>query len=121
MDNLDTILDNLKNATVVVEANSFEELRHWEKWSPRRKWEQTPIGHVITIGKLDDRPVVIQFNYAKINGESVVFWHATSQVVDYKMIDKWMMERVNPSAMKTDSMNFGNAIGFLDNIAESRV
>jgi hypothetical protein len=70
------------------------------------------MGHMVTVGHIEDRPIVISLSYARIYGQRVVFWEATSQLIDHAMIEKWFEEHfapINPGN-HTDVMNFHHAI-----------
>jgi hypothetical protein len=110
----------LMSAAAVVEADSFAQQMLWERWNERIEWESESLGHGLHIGKVDDRPVYVSFSYAKIKGETVVFWYATSQVVDYKMIEDWIKPKTHSYSTSTDAMNFGNAIIHIDRMIEKR-
>ena len=64
-----------------------------EKNRYRVNWEQVYEGHWIEIGKIGNRPVAIEFSFAIIEGKKIAFYNGCSQVVDHKMIKKWLIER----------------------------
>jgi len=114
------ITDFLAGVVGVVEANSFESLMLWEENQrlDRWRWEQDSMGLLETVGHLADMPVCISLYKSRINGHLLLFWHATSAVVDHRLIDKWMVETLPLSAMRdgdprkgvnrTNAMNFSN-------------
>jgi len=98
----------------LIEANSFEMLTLWEQHSSMCDWEEYRIGDSVTIGYLDSRPVCISRLWAEINGQLVMFYHPTSQVVDYAMIEQWLDEncktKEDGKVPHTDAMNFHNVL-----------
>lgn len=112
-----TYKEMLNDCVYVVEANGNETLNIWSRWCDREnpyghpkryKWE--PFGGWLeTVGHIDDRPICISVMFNKIDGHYVCFWHATSQLVDYKMIDEWF-DKMAPGLKRTDAMNVHNAM-----------
>lgn len=96
----------------LVEASSCEKLYLWKEWHKRVKWEEQSSGCFGQVGKLSGRPVVISVFWAKIDGRLIGFWESTSQVVDYKMIEKWFSKNCVPPKWdgtrhaRCDAMNF---------------
>lgn len=108
----------------VVEADSFAHQSLWEDWSTeaerhgwgsrggrRVEWVSDRSGRGWTVGYIDDRTVFISLRRAKVNNVNIIFWHATSVVVDYDMIEKWFKEAL-PEAGKTDAQNFHCAVNY---------
>jgi len=100
----------------IVEGSTF---RIWEKWNDELdSWEQG-MGWLETVGYINDRPICISIFIEKINGYEVLFWHATSELVDYKMIEEWF--QLNHSALwytdrpgqHCDEVNFMHCINYL--------
>lgn len=116
--------DLFENVVGVVEASRYESLSLWRDYKvhrPGKKWEQSLSGPLVTVGELDGRPVCISVFVHTIGGHRVVFMEPTSQVVDHKMIEEWLLEHLPDSAMrqntwgdgkryinKVDAMNFFN-------------
>lgn len=104
----------------VVEANSFEQMCLWERFTAKHtksNWEEIGMGHSICIGRHDDKPVCITIMRANIFYKGVIFLDATSQVVDHAMIDMWIEENmpdsargVNGRVRRSNAMNFHNAL-----------
>ena len=61
----------------------------------RVDWKQVSSGFGLTLGKLDDRPIYVCFSFAYINGHKICFYEATSQVIDHKLIEKWLKTQLN--------------------------
>jgi hypothetical protein len=107
----------------VVEATSTEQYYLWKDASPNCKWEQGMSGLAIEVGKLggplqEKRPIVITCQWNRINGMDVLFWEATSRLVDYRMIEEWFKQNCYPyehssgKAAKCDAMNFHSCIRY---------
>ena len=100
----------------VCEATSCEYHYVWEHWHERVEWKQNNMGLGETVGTLDDRPVHISLRTAEIDGKKILFWEATSQVVDHEMIRKWLQKNLPITAFRegdprqgvnqTDATNF---------------
>ncbi len=93
--------------------------RHGRNGSRTFEWNGNSSGYGCTVGHLDGRPVAISLLTSTVDGNKLLFWYATSVVVDYDMIDKWLNENLPESAFqvnmprllnKTDATNFINII-----------
>lgn len=111
--------EDLKDTFYVVESTSFEVLNHWRHCDESEKYEieQDSLGFGQTIGYVGDMPVAISLQRYKINGRWVVFYEATSQVVDHRMVRTWINENVlvhcpqiNGRNHHTDAWNFGHCL-----------
>jgi hypothetical protein len=72
-------------------------------------WKENTSGYGINVGTFAGREVWISINSAVINGRKILFWHATSSIVDYGLIDIWI-ETHFKGIKKTDATNFMNVI-----------
>lgn len=104
-----------KQTMYLVEANSFEILELWKDFakqseklhpnkSTRYDWKQQNPGCFEKIGYIQKRPICIMISWYVINSCCVGFWEATSELVDYKMIARWLKE--NFDCAGTDANNF---------------
>lgn len=79
-----------------------------------REWKELLSGYGVTVGYLNDMPVFISLLKDNIDGKNILFWFATSQVVDYRMINAWLEENIPERARRdgrihqTDAANFHN-------------
>lgn len=118
------IEDYFKDVVFTVDANSFEQHALWMMYHYKDvgygqvlRWEEESRGHGITIGHVKDMPVVLSLNYARIEGRRVCFFYGCSQVVDYRMVDKWMDDRTGDIRCDNgyrpatcDAMNFSHCL-----------
>lgn len=82
----------------IVECTFNEMHSFWEDYyyKPKYKkakikdWKQESMGQTITIGTCDKRPVCISIFWSWLDGHRVMFYEASSQVVDHKMVEKWI-------------------------------
>ncbi len=97
-----------------VEATSFEYHQLWKEWEDKSTWKQNLSGYGQVVGHLDSRPVFISLITAVIEGHKVLFIDPTSEVVDWKLIETWLLVNLPETAMvnkrvnRTDAMNFTN-------------
>jgi hypothetical protein len=116
----DGYADEYASVEYVVEANTFERHKLWEEWAwGDVQWKDGTSGSLITVGYMGDSPVVISILVANILGYDVIFWHPTSRVVDYQMIEAWLEKNVpvyqtKVAEHKSDAMNFHNCIHHLN-------
>ncbi|MFY4731209.1 hypothetical protein [Nitrospira sp. BLG_2] len=115
-----------KDTEFVVEADSFAMQALWEKFSTQSlyrtpqniyNWEQDCRGFMETIGHVNKMPVCVCFFWYKINGHLILFYEATSQVVDHRMIEEWLDKYCNPkhngSKARCNASNFHHALGYI--------
>ena len=100
----------------VVEANSFESMCLWvQAKESTRSWISSGHGFGPIVGLINNRPVCLSILTATVDGHKIAFIDATSEAVDWKLIDAWLQKNLPQSAKhgdgrvnKTDAMNFGN-------------
>jgi hypothetical protein len=129
-----------KETKFVVEATSFEQFELWREHAlggllpgqadslnargRRVSWEQMNPGSLTTIGVLFDRPICVCVSWARVNGHIIAFYEATSELVDYKMVDAWIRAKCSAKwdrgarRAHCDAMNFHHC---LDALAELNV
>lgn len=93
---MNTAESRLAKTLFIVEATSFEQYCLWEKYASTSSiynltWAQMD-GWLVTVGKLHGRSICISTRWVKIEKRLVMFWEATSQLVDHKMIENWLDE-----------------------------
>jgi hypothetical protein len=102
--------DELKSKTVfLVEATSFEMSRLCVENAGKVDWVDNKEGRLVHIGSLGTRPVKLHLTWATINGCVVCFYEATSELVDWDMIDKWIAQTF-PRIPKEDASNFSHCL-----------
>lgn len=114
--------DFLNGVVGVVEANSFEHHALWRfnEMSILHQWESARSGLGTTVGKVGKMPVAISLSIDVIDGHRILFYHATSQVVDHRMVEDWLKKNLPVTAFEdsdprkrmnhADAMNFHNAL-----------
>lgn len=106
------VAEALAGVMFVVEATDFEKQYLWTSHHKNVTWDSRAGGYLVTVGHLDDRPVCLSIWFAQIDGQRVMFFHATSQVVDYRMVDAWLNANCSPTwdagtrKARTDAQNF---------------
>jgi hypothetical protein len=110
----------------LVDATHFEKYTLWERnetykaggLTHIKTWEQGT-GLYLEIGRLDGRPVTLNFWFEKLDGVTVVFYEAASQVVDHRMIEEWLEKNLSPKWDKgtrrahCDAANFHHAVQYV--------
>jgi hypothetical protein len=120
----------------LVEADSFSKHELWAKYSgegmfrpigngesfPTVKWEQIHEGRLQEIGqvtikngrKTEKMPVVLNVFWALLDGKLIGFYEATSRVVDWRMVEKYLIKHFpHGPARMTDAQNFHHVIHFV--------
>lgn len=101
----------------VVEANSFERMMLWKENQDigKRTWVENNSGYGVTVGEVAGDPVFLSVLTAQVDGHKLLFIDPTSQVVDHRLVRKWLDKNLPQSAFRadgllniTDAMNFAN-------------
>lgn len=123
----DEIRAYLNGVVGIVEANSFEKMCLWREWNDMGKsWVPTVHGYLATVGNVGDMPVCISILTETVEGQKILFWDATSRVVDHQMIEEWLKTIVTSALKedgylnKTDAMNFHNVFQRLSPSPQTR-
>lgn len=113
----DELVKFMDGAIGVVEMTREEEMAIWERYTKEYKytWVSNNSGYGKNVGFLADMPVFISLSTAVVKGYKLVFWHPTSQVVDYRMIEDWFTLNAPEASRekdgrynRTDATNFHN-------------
>lgn len=98
-------------------ATSGELRPSWERSRESRNepthrvsWDDRSTGFYETIGHLAKMPVCVSVRWATVGGALIAFWEATSQVVDYRMIEEWLAKKFPNARHGMDALNFGNLL-----------
>ena len=118
----DAVSEYLADIIGVVEATSFEQLCLWERYHEKYEWESTRHGYLPAIGSIDSRPIHVSLMTVTVKGHKILFWEATSVVVDHDMIKEWFTKYLPKSAFQsnseyinsTDAQNFHNIFHYVD-------
>lgn len=121
------IKEFLADVDAVVEATTAERHLLWETTSKayplafqranldaydmdhRYLWEEILYGYLATVNNNTKKPICISLTKAKVDGVMVLFWHPTSNYVNYKKIEKWLDTYIpKDKAIRTDVTNFSH-------------
>lgn len=112
----------LSGVVGVVEANSYEGMCLWREHLEQagRSWKAGGGGPMVQVGEIADMPVCIALLVNEIDGHRILFYDATSQVVDHRLIDEWLEKNLPVTAFEdsdprkrlnsTNAMNFSNVL-----------
>lgn len=110
----------LKDVVGVVKATSTEKFYLWKEYHNSLElftWKEGGGGPMVTIGHVGDMPVCICLLVDVVEGHRILFVDATSQVVDWRMVDEWLKKHLPQSAYnergyinETDAFNFVNVL-----------
>lgn len=115
----------LPHVSYIVEATGFERQTLWNKYKDSVKWDERTTGMMKHAGRLTVQdgdspstlPVVMGLWFVVIDGRLVLFWEATSQVVDFRMVDHWLctnlphlFEKDMGVHLSCDAMNFHHCV-----------
>ncbi len=116
--------DYFGNVDYIVEADSYAQHSLWRNHATASKefgspcldgpfvdWIQENVGYLLQIGKVDDRPIAISVNYARINNKRIMFYYASSQLIDYVMVESWL-KKFGKNIETCDANNFYRCLDF---------
>lgn len=112
------LFDFLEGAIGFCEATREEQCGIWWRFihdKPNPPEWREGIGFALTIGYIDDRPIHLVLLPVQFNGHKIIFYEATSQVVDHVMIDTFI-ETVAPDSARSISgiINRADAANFIN-------
>jgi hypothetical protein len=88
----------LSQVMYVVRASAFEELCLWKQYCDRLDWVTDLYGQTMPIGMLDGRAVMLSLRWAKLNGQTVLFFDCSGDVADYALANAWLDANCAPRA-----------------------
>jgi hypothetical protein len=107
----------------MVEADDFAYETLLNKWSPRVSWEADPSVCLVGLGILIGCNVNVNARFVNLNGHTVMFYWANSDLVDRRMVNNFVEEVRNLAlaarpgstpAGKTDPSNFHDCVNFCE-------
>lgn len=119
--------DEQQDVVYAIETNSFATLSLYREFAMTKKvvWEEvTRGGPMVTVGKIDDRPICVTFNVCRINGKKVVMYDATSQLVDWAMVEAYIEKQFpklypeDGRRQQGDAGDFWNCIQYIKSLNE---
>ena len=126
-DDGDTAESRLLSTRFLVEATRNEWHTLWSRWCAKSQECRTPLvseweqlgGWGVRVGDIDGRPIVICLNWDRLDGFLVCNWEPTSELVDYRMIHKWLKRHFKAKThdgrdATCNAMNFHHCTGELD-------
>jgi len=131
-------MDSFKRDTVFyVEATNHERHTLWRDFADdktarehgaptknRVSWEQLNPGSMPTVGLDNKRPITVVCTWARINGQIVMFYEPTSQIVNWKTIEAWLEKEYahvplwNGRRAQCDAERFSNCLAAIAQINE---
>jgi hypothetical protein len=116
-DEILALVPELIRPKFIEQNNRIKNAQH-----PTVEWEEIARGFGINIGQLDNRPIMLEFTFAIINGHKIAFYNICSQVADYKLAEEFLIERFQLTHdgytrwNHTNATNFHNCISGLDRL-----
>lgn len=104
------VLKYLQGIDGICEANSFETMSLWDDYTKKYNytWKETGYGgYLLTVGFIKKHPICISVSKAIVRGKTILFWDASSLLVDHRKIDKFFKKYL-PGVPRTNAMNFHN-------------
>ncbi len=87
-------------------------------------WKSGLGGYLITVGSTFGEPVCISINADIVDGHKILFYHATSNIVDHTMIRSWLDAVMPKTAFRkdgylnnTDATNFTNILPMKERVS----
>lgn len=104
---------------VIEDCSSYESMCLYKETVENHgkdAWVQHGSGYLQTVGMVAKMPVAISINYNHVQGHKILFYEATSAVVDHRMIREWL-DKVMPVTAFRDNdprkgLNISNAMNF---------
>ena len=104
-----------------IEADSYAFHQIWKEYfydvpKEKRKFNfvQDSSGRGLEVGRINKRPIVLNFRWWIINDRPVLFYGCNSQLVDWKMIEDWLKKYMPHLRHTSDATNAHNVLNFLE-------
>lgn len=115
----ETFEERVRVTAYAVEASDFEQLALWQESHERVPWEHIGTGWLMTVGHVNRKPVCVATTWQRIHGQIVMFYEATSRMVDHEMVERWIAKHIGSGAEKRcNAMNFHLCLGVLEKISK---
>ncbi len=97
------LIEALAGVTLFIEATDCEQSYVWRMATKEagRGWDQSSLGYGRMAGKFKGQEVWVSIQLARIDGQKVCFYHATSRFVDHNLVLSYI-ESIAPATAKTD-------------------
>lgn len=116
-----------KDVAYLVQASHEEYGAFWQHFShesPHRiypsvcvQWQEISMGGSRCVGHIAKRPVWVEYSYAILDGKKVLFYDGMSELVDWKMIERWISHCIDKymggGRPHSNAANFHNCLGFI--------
>jgi hypothetical protein len=135
-----TLAKHLSESVFAVEASIYEQHLLWQQFAleadhlsrlkgasdvHRIQWKSHLTGEGKTIGMVAGRPISLMFSWDTLRGKKIVFWWATSELVDHKMANDWLhlhlpllIGTTTQRWLFTDAQNFHLALHHVNNLVD---
>tara|TARA_Y100001956_G_C4104134_1_gene179120 strand:- start:347 stop:745 length:399 start_codon:yes stop_codon:yes gene_type:complete len=119
---------SLKDVCYLVEANSFEKSILFEKFHLKNEnpieWKDGIESKTVALNYNGDSIVFVIF-IEELDGIPVAFWHSTSLIVHYGMIEDYFKKEAphlyeGSRFQTTDANNFHNCIHYIKNMDKTK-
>lgn len=134
--NLDDRAAYRQDTIFLVEASQSERHNLWVDYSTESdrpmnrectvRWQQLT-GELATIGTYTKRPICVSISWVRINGFIVMFYEPTSELVDWRMVKKWLADEYKHVPMwdgsrspQCDSANFKHCINHIRDLQRAK-
>lgn len=109
----ENLKDFVKDVVGAVEANSFEYYALWEINNIRenkKTWEENLYSMLLNIGSYKDSDVFVNIRTAVIDGNKILFYYPTSNIVNWNMVEKWIRSILVDGTRLTDATNIHSVL-----------
>ena len=72
-------------------------------------WKSDNVGRGVPVGFVGDDPVYVSLSTATVNGGKVLFYEATSKVVDHDLVRAWLEKHLPATARVDGQLNHSDA------------
>ena len=90
------------------------------------RWQQLT-GELATIGLYCKRPICVSVSWVRINGFVVMFYEPTSELVDWRVVKKWLAEEYahvpkwdGSRTPQCDAMNFSHCLSHTRDLQKAK-
>ncbi len=106
----------LANTFHTIEADDYAYHMIWRDYKDKYYFVQDYSGFAREIGRINNRPVMLNFKWWIINGHPVLFYGCNSQIADWKMIEDWFKKYMPHVKYTSDATNAHNVLNYCHKI-----
>ena len=116
----------MTNTQILAEGDQYTFWKLYQHEDPNTiynstNWKSARCGSIITVGRINDRPINVELHWYEIDGVIVCLYDGISQLVDWKMIEDFMEKKFPKARTIVNSrQNYHNVFHYIRDINQKK-